>query len=216
LKYDAVLYDFDGTLLDTVPVIMESFRIAFMEVTGREEDKEYLLSTIGLPLAKAFSHYEPDVQKALMQSYTLANRRLISTAVRSFDGVEEGLAALKQMGVRQGVVTSKQREPAIISMRQFGLDVYFDTIVTREDTSVHKPNPEPLFLGMKNLGMEDVNRVLYVGDSVHDLRCAANAGMDSAAVNWTYMPKKDLAAEKPKYWLERLTDLSCILSDTEL
>lgn len=216
MKYDVVLYDFDGTLLDTVPVIMESFRIAFMEVTGHEEDKDYLLSTIGLPLAKAFAHYEPDVQKALMESYTLANRRLIKTAVRSFEGVEEGLSALKQMGVRQGVVTSKQREPAIISMRQFGLDVYFDTIVTREDTSVHKPNPEPLFLGMKNLGIEDVSRVLYVGDSVHDLRCATNAGMDSAAVNWTYMPKEDLAAEKPKYWLERLTDLSCILSDTEL
>ena len=216
MKYDVVLYDFDGTLLDTVPVIMESFRIAFMEVTGHEEDKDYLLSTIGLPLAKAFAHYEPDVQKALTESYTLANRRLIKTAVRSFEGVEEGLSALKRMGVRQGVVTSKQREPAIISMRQFGLDVYFDTIVTREDTSVHKPNPEPLFLGMKNLGIEDVSRVLYVGDSVHDLRCATNAGMDSAAVNWTYMPKEDLAAEKPKYWLERLTDLSCILSDTEL
>ncbi len=216
MKYDVVLYDFDGTLLDTVPVIMESFRIAFLEVTGHEEDKDYLLSTIGLPLAKAFAHYEPDVQKALMESYTLANRRLIKTAVRSFEGVEEGLSALKRMGVRQGVVTSKQREPAIISMRQFGLDVYFDTIVTREDTSVHKPNPEPLFLGMKNLGIEDVSRVLYVGDSVHDLRCATNAGMDSAAVNWTYMPKEDLAAEKPKYWLERLTDLSCILSDTEL
>ena len=216
MKYDVVLYDFDGTLLDTVPVIMESFRIAFLEVTGHEEDKDYLLSTIGLPLAKAFAHYEPDVQKALTESYTLANRRLIKTAVRSFEGVEEGLSALKRMGVRQGVVTSKQREPAIISMRQFGLDVYFDTIVTREDTSVHKPNPEPLFLGMKNLGIEDVSRVLYVGDSVHDLRCATNAGMDSAAVNWTYMPKEDLAAEKPKYWLERLTDLSCILSDTEL
>lgn len=216
MKYDAVLYDFDGTLLDTVPMIMESFRIAFLEVTGKEEDKDFLLSTIGLPLAEAFSHYEPEVQKALHESYIRANNRLLVTEIRSFDGVEEGLAALREMGVRQGVVTSKRRDAALISIRQFGLHVYFDTIVTREDTSVHKPFPEPLFLGMKNLGIDDVSRVLYVGDSVHDLRSAANAGMDSAAVNWTYMPKADLAAEKPKYWLDRLTDLSCILSDTEL
>jgi pyrophosphatase PpaX len=216
LKYDAILYDFDGTLLDTVPMIMESFRIAFLEVTGHEEDKDFLLSTIGLPLAQAFSHYEPDVQRALHDSYIRANNSLLATAVRSFDGVEEGLFALKQMGVRQGVVTSKRRDAALVSINQFGLQVYFDTIVTREDTTVHKPYPEPLYLGMKNLGIADVSRVLYVGDSVHDLRSATNAGMDSAAVNWTYMPKADLAAEKPKYWLERLTDLSCILSDTEL
>ncbi len=216
MKYDAVLYDFDGTLMDTVPMIMESFRIAFLDVIGREEDKAFLLSTIGLPLAEAFSHYEPDVRKALQESYIRANNRLLETAVRSFDGVEEGLSALKHMGVLQGVVTSKRRDAAMISIRQFGLEAYFDTIVTREDTTVHKPNPEPLFLGMKNLGIEDISRVLYVGDSVHDLRSAANAGMDSAAVHWTYMPKADLAAEKPRYWLERLTDLSCILSDTEL
>ncbi len=216
MKYDAVLYDFDGTLLDTVPMIMESFRIAFLEVTGQEEDRDFLLSTIGLPLIQAFSHYGQDTQLALQESYIRANHRLLATAVRSFDGVEEGLSALKQMGVRQGVVTSKRRDAAMISIRQFGLEVHFDTIVTREDTEVHKPNPEPLFLGMRNLGIEDISRVLYVGDSVHDLRSAANAGMDSAAVNWTYMPKADLAAEKPKYWLDRLTDLSCILSDTEL
>lgn len=216
MKYDAVLYDFDGTLLDTVPVIMESFRIAFLEVTGKEEDRAFLLSTIGLPLIQAFSHYEPDIQRDLQDAYIRANNRLLADGTRSFDGVEEGLRALKQMGVRQGVVTSKRRDAALVSIRQFGLDVYFDTIVTREDTKVHKPYPEPLFLGMKNLGIDDLRRVLYVGDSVHDLRSAANAGMDSAAVNWTYMPKADLAAEKPKYWLERLTDLSCILSDTEL
>jgi pyrophosphatase PpaX len=98
LKYDAVLYDFDGTLMDTVPMIMESFRIAFLDVIGREEDKAFLLSTIGLPLAEAFSHYEPDVRKALQESYIRANNRLLETAVRSFDGVEEGLSALKHMG----------------------------------------------------------------------------------------------------------------------
>jgi len=58
--------------------------------------------------------------------------------------------------------------------------------------------------------------VLFVGDSVHDLRCAANAGVDSAAVRWTYMPVNELEAEKPTYWLERLSDLSCILTNAEL
>jgi len=216
LRYDAVLYDFDGTIADTIPMILTCFQTAFMKVTGRLEDEAFLLSTIGLPLAFAFSGYEPAVRKSLYEAYQAENAKLLATSVRIFEGVPEGLAQLQAMGIRQGVVTSKKRETALFSMRQFELESYFEVLITREDTEVHKPNPEPLLLAMQKMGISDVSRVLYVGDSVHDLRCAANAGMDSAAVNWTYMPLSELAAEKPTYWLARLTDLPCILADAEL
>ena len=216
MRYDAVLYDFDGTLVDTVPMILSCFHKAFMEVTGHTKDEAYLLSTIGLPLAYVFSGYEPAVRESLFKEYQKENARLISTSVHVFDGIMEGLGLLRSMGVRQGVVTSKKRETALFSMRQFDMDSFFEVIITREDTEIHKPNPEPVFLAMRKMGISDVSRVLYVGDSVHDLRCAGNAGVDSAAVNWTYMPINELAAEKPRYWLDRLTDLPCILTDAEL
>lgn len=216
MRYDAVLYDFDGTLVDTVPMILSCFHKAFMEVTGHTEDEAFLLSTIGLPLAYAFSGYEPAVRESLYEEYQKENTRLLSTSVHVFDGVMDGLGLLRTMGVRQGVVTSKKRETALFSMRQFDMDSFFEVLITREDTEIHKPNPEPIFLAMRKLEISDVSRVLYVGDSVHDLRCAGNAGVDSAAVNWTYMPINELAAEKPTYWLDRLTDLPCILTDAEL
>lgn len=216
MRYDAVLYDFDGTLVDTVPMILESFRRAFLEVTGREEKEEFLLSTIGLPLTAAFSGYKADVAQALLEAYQRENAKLLPTSVRIFDGIIEGLAQVRDMGIRQGIVTSKKRETALFTMRQFAMEPYFEILVTREDTKVHKPNPEPIFLAMRMMGITDVSRVLYVGDSVHDLRCAANAGVDAAAVSWTCMPKTELAAEKPIYWIARLTDLPCNLSDPEL
>lgn len=216
MRYDAVLYDFDGTLVDTVPMILSCFHKAFMEVTGHTEDEAFLLSTIGLPLVCAFSGYDPAVQELLYSEYQKENARILSTSVRVFDGIMEGLDLMCKMGVRQGVVTSKKRETALFSMKQFDMDPYFEVLITREDTDVHKPNPEPILLAMQKMEITDVSRVLYVGDSVHDLRCAGNAGVDSAAVNWTYMPVNELAAEKPTYWLDRLTDLPCILSDAEL
>ena len=217
MRYDIVLYDFDGTLADTVPVILQSFQNAFLEVTGHEEDETFLLSTIGLPLMSAFRDYkDPQVLQNLHDVYVRENKKLLASSARIFEGVVDGLAAVRDMGVRQGIVTSKRRDAALFTIRQFGIESFFDTIITREDTQIHKPNPEPILMAMKKMGITDVSRVLYVGDSIHDLRCAANAGVDSAAVNWTYMPKHELAAEKPVFWLDRLTDLSCILSDAEL
>jgi len=216
LRYDAILYDFDGTLVDTVPMILSCFKCAFLEVVGFEEDEDFLLSTIGLPLVHAFAKYEPCIQKSLYEAYQRENARILGDSVRVFDGINEGLSLLQKMGVRQGIVTSKKRETALFSMRQFEMESFFEILITREDTELHKPNPEPLFLALKAMGISDISRVLYVGDSIHDLRCASNAGMDSAAVSWTYMPKNELAAEKPRYWLDTLSDLSCILTNAEL
>ena len=215
LRYDAILYDFDGTLVDSIPMILACFQGAFMEVTGKEESESVLLAGIGLPLATAFSRFDPKTQQELMDAYYKYNIRLLPT-VSVFDGVMDGLRAVQALGVRQGLVTSKRSETALFTMRQFEMESFFEAQVFREDTKVHKPNPKPIFLAMKKLGIQDPSSVLFVGDSVHDLRCAANASVDSAAVHWTYMPKHELAAEKPKYWLDSMTDLCCILKDAEL
>lgn len=216
LKYDAILYDFDGTLVDTIPLIIKCFHIAFEEVLGERKDEKEILATIGLPLWTAFRDYDEDTQKKLHDAYLRANEIYLPTDVRIFPGIREGLEAVAQTGVRQGVVTSKRREPAIFTMEQFGLEKYFSVVVSREDTIEHKPAPAPLYLAAEQLGLEDMTRILFVGDSVHDLICAENAGVDSAAVDWTYMPKDQLRSLSPKYWVDNLSELSCILSGREL
>lgn len=216
LRYDAILYDFDGTLADTVPMIVQSFKEAFKEILGIQKDEAEILSTIGLPLWVAFEAYDEDTQKKLYDAYQRVNERLLPTGVREFPGIHEGLRAVAELGVFQGVVTSKRKEPALFTMQQFDMDKYFDVFVFREDTTDHKPAPDPLFFAAKKLGITDMSRVLYVGDSIHDLKCANNAGADSAAVDWTYMPVDGLKALSPRYWLHDLSELSCILTGRDL
>lgn len=216
LRYQAVLYDFDGTLVDTVPMILKCFHYAFTKVVGKKEDEAFLLSTIGLPLVQAFSHYAPSVQEELIEAYQEENSRILATDVKLFDGIIEGLTFVGNRGVLQAVVTSKRRETALFTMRQFRMEPYFDLLIAREDTSIHKPDPEPIYEAMRRLSITDHSKVLFVGDSIHDLRCANRAGVDCAMVNWTYMPRDEISAENPTYWISKLSDISCILSNAEL
>lgn len=216
LRYEAVLYDFDGTLVDTIPMILKCFHYAFSKVVGKSEEDAFLLSTIGLPLIQAFSHYEPAIQQELIEAYQEENARILETDVRLFDGIVEGLTLIGNTGVHQAVVTSKRRETALFSIRQFDLDPYFEILIAREDTTVHKPDPEPIYEAMRRLSITDSKKVLFVGDSIHDLRCANRAGVDSVMVDWTYMPREELAAENPTYWISSLSDISCILSNAAL
>lgn len=216
MRYDAILYDFDGTLADTVPMIVQSFQEAFKEILGIQKDEAEILATIGLPLWVAFEAYDEDTQKELHAAYQRANERLLPTAVREFPGIHEGLRAVSELGVFQGIVTSKRRETALFTIRQFNMEQYFDVFVSREDTVNHKPAPDPIFFAAEKLGITDMSRVLYVGDSIHDIKCAHNAGADAAAVDWTYMPVSELKALAPRYWLNELSELSCILTGRDL
>jgi pyrophosphatase PpaX len=216
LRYDAVLYDFDGTLVDSIPLIVKCFHIAFEEVLGFRKEEKEILSTIGLPLWTAFGEYDKKIQERLHDAYIQANERLLPTGVRTFPGIQEGLRAVADLSVPQGVVTSKRREPAVFTMKQFDLEKHFDLLISREDTTEHKPAPAPLYLAAERLGISDMSRILFVGDSIHDLMCANNAGADSAAVAWTYMPEDELKSLSPKYWLKDLSEISCILSEREL
>lgn len=216
MRYDAILYDFDGTLADTIPMIVKCHQAAFDEVLGIKKEEAFILNKIGLPLWDAFEGYDEETQKKLYDAYQRINERILTTEVREFPGIHEGLKAVAELGVRQGIVTSKRKESAMITVRQFDLEKYFDVFVSREDTKVHKPAPDPLFFAAEKLGITDMSRILYVGDSVHDLRCAHNAGADAAAVDWTYMPVDELKALSPRYWLHELSELSCILQGRDL
>jgi len=133
-------------------MILTCYQNAFMEVTGEKADEKVLLSHIGLTLATAFSRFEPKIQQELADAYYRHNERLLPTSVTVFDGVMEGLRAVQGLGVRQGLVTSKRRETALFTMRQFDMESFFEAQVFREDTTLHKPNPKPIFHAMKKIG----------------------------------------------------------------
>ena len=216
MRYDAVLYDLDGTLIDTVPSILKAFQRTFSEVLGEPGDEEYILSTIGRPLSEAFYPFEKSVQSELFEKCKVYSDEYLRTMAVVFPGITEDLRQLQEKGVRQGVVTSKRKAAADFSISHFGLENIFETVVVKEDTQKYKPFPEPIFEGMKRLGIKDPSRILYVGDSIHDVKCAHHAGVDCAVVDWTYMPKEEMRRENPRYWIKRIGEISCILSGGEL
>ncbi|MDD2374310.1 MAG: HAD-IA family hydrolase [Eubacteriales bacterium] len=203
----AVLFDMDGTILDTVPLIVESFQYTYYKHTGQYREDQDIIATIGLPLEKVFSEFAPGLREEMFQTYISHNVKLLPSHIGLFLGMPSLFANLKAAGIKLGIVTSKRIDSANRSIEPFHLDEYFEFILAKEDTSRHKPDPEPLLLAMSKLGVTDSDSVVYVGDSIHDLRCAQNAGCKSVVVDWTYMNKDELRAADPDLWLEKAEDL---------
>jgi pyrophosphatase PpaX len=198
-KYDLILYDLDGTLWDSIPMIMESFRHAYIEVFGTcERTEEDLMSYIGRPLADTFSMHDEETSKRLLDAYLVHNRFLLdSDVIPMFPGVMEDLNRIKALGIPQGTVSSKRYESAIVTLERKGLEHFFDVGVFKDDTVIHKPEAEPLLYAAHKLGVTDMSRVIYVGDAVPDAKCAKNAGAAFALVSWSQMDREAVMKEAP-------------------
>ncbi len=205
--FDGVLFDLDGTLIDTIPLIVETFQYTFDRLGIEGVTEEHILSGIGTPLETYFRQFpEVDTQE-LMKTYMQYNARMLSQAIAIFIGVPDMLGRLQALHVPVGIVTAKRRNSAMLTLGVFGIEKSFDIIVTKEDTDRHKPHPDPLWLGMAKLGLKDPSRIIYVGDSIHDLQSARAAGCAACAVGWSRMPRRDLLAQHPDYWADRASQI---------
>ncbi|NLC84636.1 MAG: HAD-IA family hydrolase [Ruminococcaceae bacterium] len=198
--FDGILFDMDGTLLDTVPHIVETFRHTFKTFNVSDVTDESILASIGTPLETYLASICPDSVAEMVKVYRNHNESNMNNSIGIFLGIPEMLADLRKLDLKLGVVTAKLRSSAILTLSVFGLENSFDEIVVKEDTTRHKPDPEPLQLAMSRLGLNTAERVLYVGDSIHDIKSAHAAGCQACAVDWTYMPKSDLESVTPHYW----------------
>lgn len=217
-KYDLVLYDLDGTLWDSIPLIMECFKLAYCEVLGNcDRTDEDLMSYIGKPLVDTFVMHDDITKERLLKAYSDINRaKLKENEIPIFPGVYDFLSKIRSMGIKQGVVTSKRESSAMITIDLLELEDYFDTMVFREATERAKPHGDPLIEAAKRVGITDMSRVLYVGDAVPDLLSARDAGTDFALVSWTKMPMEELVSLDPDYIIDAPERLPCIIKGSEL
>jgi len=212
-KWEAILFDVDGTLIDSIPFIVESFQYSFRRHLGHPLDEATILAGIGTPLEMAFSHWPPELAKVLMDSYLDYNHANLHHGIGVFWQMPAVLAKLQQAGIPLGIVTSKRLQALQPTLADFDLAGYFGLVITKEDTKLHKPNPEPLFEAMKRLGLSRPERILYVGDSIHDLECAVRAGCQPVMVGWTRMPRQALRQAHPAIWIEHADELLKLLED---
>lgn len=217
-KYDAVLYDLDGTLIDSVPVIVESAVLAYERVFGHcDRTGDDIRSYIGRPLREMFIAHGDKTADKLTEAYLDINMKMLrDDKVTLFPDVKEDLLYLKSLGIKQGIMTSKKRDSVSITLGLKGMDEIFDTVICFDDTSEHKPSPEPLIRAARDLGVIDMSRVLYVGDAIPDAECARNAGSGFALVSWSEMDTESITGITQTIRIGRIRDISCIITECEL
>lgn len=182
MTYSAVIFDLDGTLVNTIPLIVASFQHAHREVLGQELAPETCLPWIGRTLPDIYSAW-PDHAQQLFDTFLAYNYDRIPTEQLNYDGAVEMVQGLRKAGLRVAVVTSKRQASARRSLEAAGLVDDVELLIALEDTARHKPHPEPLLLCAERLGLP-VSACVYVGDALTDLEAAAAATMDAVGVTW--------------------------------
>lgn len=208
----AVLFDFDGTLIDTNKLILETFKYTLKKHLNICPDDSELVQYFGEPLATTLKRYDEKNYEALLETYHGYNKLMHDKLVEKIDGAEETLRALKDMGMRVGVVTSKRKVVLELGMKLVGLNNIMDVIITPEDTKKHKPDGEPIEKACEKLGIS-TSEVIYVGDSHYDIQCGKNAGSSTCLVKYTALPLEKLYTYNPEYAVDNLIELLDIVKE---
>lgn len=179
-----ILFDYDGTLMDTNRVIVESWQHTFREIEGRERMPDEIFVTFGEPLQVTMKRLFPDVAlEESLKIYRSWQNEHFEGMISLFPGVKLMLEGLVQKGVKMALVTSRMSGTTRRGLRQFGIEEYFDVVVTADHCNRYKPDPEPINIACEKLGASKAE-TLMVGDTNFDLHCARNAGVMSAIVSW--------------------------------
>ena len=209
MSIKACLFDLDGTLVDSMELIVASFRETALHFKGESPPDSVLIAGIGTPLKEQLSTFtsDPIEREAMREFFAEYYIRNHDAHVSSFQGVARELEILKDAGQKLAIVTSKNDIGAARALNHCQLNSHFDTVITIDSTQAHKPNPEPVLKALDNLGVCPAD-ALFVGDSTHDLEAGRAAGCFTVAVEWTSFKRDELEACKPDLWIKEVSEIS--------
>jgi pyrophosphatase PpaX len=184
MRFPVVLFDLDGTVIDSGPMIVSSMKHAARTVLGREIPEDVLSAAVGGPgLVAQMQALDPGRVDELVEAYRAHNEPL-HDELEAFWEIVEVLPRLRDEGRRLGIVTAKRRATVRLAFDRLPeLERNFEVVVTAQDTERHKPDPAPLLHAASQLGAASSD-CAYVGDSPFDVRAAKAAGMHAVAVTW--------------------------------
>ena len=211
MRFPVVLFDLDGTVVDSGAIILASMRHATREVLGIEYADEELLQAVGGPgLEAQMAVLAPDRVEELVQVYRAHNEPL-HDELAACAGMDDVLVRLKAEGRRLGIVTAKRRSTAELAFARVPLGHLFETVVGGDETERHKPHPEPLVLAAERMRV-DSRDCAYVGDSPFDVRAAKAAEMHAVAVTWGGIHDREkLEREQPDAIVDTPKELRGVL-----
>ncbi|MDR2974491.1 MAG: HAD-IA family hydrolase [Propionibacteriaceae bacterium] len=205
-RWPVVIFDIDGTLVDSVDLIVASYQHAFRTVLGHEWDEAEIKTWIGQSLYGALERECPDHVDELFRVYIEWNEAHTAEWITAFTGIPELMTDLVAAGLKVGAATSKRRHQAQWALELGRVDAQLPLVVAHEDVATHKPDPAPLLLAAKKLGVTP-DQAVYVGDATVDVQAAHNADMDVVAVTWGAGTRADLIAARPTALIDTVSDL---------
>jgi pyrophosphatase PpaX len=212
MRFPVVLFDLDGTLIDSGPMIIASMKHAAKSVLGREIPEEVLAAAVGGPGLVAQMHaLDPEKVDDLVAAYREHNEPLHGE-LEAFWEVVQVLPRLREQGRRLGIVTAKRAATVQLAFDRLPeLESNFEVVITSDDTERHKPAPDPILAAVERLGVL-LGETAYVGDSPFDIRAAKAAGVHAIAVGWGGIHSDEvLKREEPDTFVRRAEDLLGVL-----
>ena len=211
-RLQTVLFDLDGTLIDSIRLILDSYHHTLTQHNLPARTDEDWLKGVGTPLAVQFSEWRksPEVLEALIATYREYNLKHHDSMVTVYPGVLEAVREIKAAGIQTGLVTSKNRMGALRGLKLVGLEALMDVLVCADEVTNPKPHPEPVEKAVALLGADPASTV-YVGDSIHDMHSGRAAGVKTAAALWGPFGRDHLESASPDYWLETPGDLVALV-----
>lgn len=193
---DTFLFDFDGTVADSIPGIMATLKKT-REVMDVPYDLDYAKSLIGTPLVKmGVNLCGEDRAAEFVDTYRMSYLDWGAEMIRYFDGMEDLLKDLNKAGLTCAVVTSKRRDSLDKNLDFLKGHDLFDLLVTKESTDFFKPHPAPVEYALTGLNAEAKQSVM-VGDTHYDIECAQGAGVRTIGVTWGAEPEQELMKSRP-------------------
>lgn len=208
----ALLFDLDGTLADSVGLIVGAYRHAFAaHMSGTPNDEQWI-SGMGTPLMGQIRKLVGDesLVDPFLATYREFQQLNHDRLMREFEGVRETLELLHGRGHPTAVVTSKANEGARRAIRLLQLEPYLDELVGLDSCERHKPDPEPVLLALDLLGYSP-SEAIFLGDSPHDIRAGNAAGVTTVAALWGPFTRPALEAASPDRLIEHIRDLPAMV-----
>ncbi|WP_341280486.1 pyrophosphatase PpaX [Paenibacillus sp. FSL H8-0537] len=202
-----MLFDLDGTIIDTNELIIRSFLDALKGVVPADFNREHIIPSMGQPLTMQMQQFSglEDVTH-LVAAYREVNLRLHDEYVKPFDYVVEVIKNLHEQGIQIGIVTTKMRLTTERGLKYVGLSDYIDTVVTIDDVTHPKPHPEPVSMAIAALGADPAT-TLMLGDSSVDILSAEAAGALSVGVAWSMKGAQLLRDSGAQYVIDDMREL---------
>ena len=213
-KLTTLLFDFDGTLLDTNELIFQTFEHVLGKFYPGKYEREDILHFNGPKLSETFSLIDPEKVDILIKEYrewNIANHDRLSV---EFDGVSKTMRILKDAGYKMGIVSTKRNDMIDKGLKLLDVEGVFDVVIGMDDVEKTKPDPEPVLLALERL-CADPEEALMIGDNYHDIVGGQNAGVHTAAVAWSAKGEAFLQKYNPDYMLHHISDLIAIVNGDE-